>query len=157
MPRLGLVALGDHHQVAVADAVVDHRVPFHLEDVVPAGRAALEQVLRYRQVVDARHCLDRPAGGDPAVEGNGVRRRTPAAQRLLRQLQAALLVPAAAQVALLPQELQVFVDGAVGPIAETAADLQVGGSDTPHLVELADEVENLLLALGQEVVHRRSC
>ena len=117
----------------------------------------LEQVFGNRQVVDARHRLDRSAGGDPAVEGHGVRGRTPAAQRLLRQLQAAFLIPAAAQVPLLPQELQVLVDGAVGPVTEAAADLQVSGRDAPALVELANEVEYLLLALGQEIVHGCSC
>ena len=151
---MGLFPLGYDHQVAAADAVVDHRVAFHLENVVAAGGATPQQVLRHRQVVDAGHRLDRLAGRDPAVEGHGIRCRTAGTERLLGQLKAALLIPAAPQVFLLPQQLQVLVDGAVGAVTEAAPDLQVGGRHAAHRNELAHEVENLFLPLGQEVVHR---
>ena len=153
---MGLFPPGNDHQIAVTDAVVDHRVTFHLEHIVPAGRTAREQVLGDGQVVYAGHRLDRLSGRDPAVEGNGERRRTTGTERLLGQLEAALLVPAAPKVALLPQQLEVLVDGAVGAVAEPAPDLQVRGRYTPHGNELAHEVENLLLPLGQEVIHRRA-
>jgi hypothetical protein len=66
---LGRLGLLDDHRIAVQDTEIDHRVAFDLEGVVAAPAQHGGRDLDHFVGVAQR--LDRRAGGDPPIEGQG--------------------------------------------------------------------------------------
>ena len=129
------------------DPLLDHRLAHHPQHVVIAPARAQEMAGHGHPVV-AGEGLDGTAGGDPAEVRQVALRRLRAGDGA-DQLDAPLLVPVAAQEALLLQQLQVLVRRAVGGEPETLADLPVGRGDPALLAVLLNELQDLFLPLGK--------
>ena len=173
---VGRPGFANHHDVAVVDAGVDHRVALHLERVVPG--AARDHPAGDRDVAfGVADRLDRDTGGDPAhqrqVDGAGFDRH-----RVARRVAAVALDHLWGEASGFFQGFRQPDDldraGAVSKAANEAAFLQ--GGDQPvaagfraqiqrlfHLVKgrghpvafhpLVDEIEQFQLLPGQHGCH----
>src|SRR5687767_13290244 len=115
---VSLVPPRDDHQVAIENAVLDHRVAPYLQNVVVAARG---QMLRHGDGLVGDIHLERTPRGDVAEERQLANRTVLAADGrwrrlvalvvvLLDDLDAALLVPVAADQPLLLEQRQMLVD-----------------------------------------------
>ena len=140
---VGRAAILDDDVVAVADLLVDHRVPFDAEDV---GVALADQILGDRDGFAADDRLDRPAGGDVAEQ----RQFDGAAAEAGRdQFDRAAPVPGALDEALFLQVGEVLVDRGERREAETAADFLEARRVAVLLDEIVEVIEDFPLTLGQ--------
>ena len=156
LPVPGLVPALDDDVVALQDPRVDHRVAAHLEDVLALVAA---RGLGYLHVLlDVLLGQDRRAGGDGAddrqapgahlVDGS-LDRRTGAPGGTVEQFQRTRLGRVAPQDAELLEVRKVGVHRGGRGEPHRLADIANGRRVAVLLRIAADEVEDLLLALGQ--------
>ena len=104
--------------------LVDHRIASHFEHEVVAAVAAGQEVLRNVDSVVVGNSLDRLPRGYQ-TQKRKLRHRLPSGGFDIRQFDAPLLIPMTAQEALLLEQPEMLVDGAVRGVAELSANLTV--------------------------------
>src|ERR1700682_89008 len=162
LPRRSLQLLAHEDEVAVHDAVADHRIARHLEGEDFAPRLGQQHGVDAHVVGDVLLREERLTRGHLAHDGN-VDGLAPAGRRYLaladeaRRLSSfedaerAALQLAALEVALALERLQVVVDPVGGADAEVLADLADGRRVTLVDDALLDEGKDLFLAFGQRL------
>src|SRR5207249_1741744 len=132
----------DDHEVAVEDALADHRVA---ADAQREGLAATEQLLGQRDRLGDLHRLDRRPRRDPTEERDLYGTRDPG---LRYELERPTVIRDAPDASLSLEVVQVLVHGGERGEAEVAPDLVERRRIAARLDVAAQVVEQLLLPLG---------
>src|ERR1017187_4539224 len=136
-------------EVAVVDAVVDHRAAVHAQDVV---------LSLAREHVGDGDRLTLGLGLDGLPGGDAPRQRDldrPGGLVLLGQDQRAPLVPIAYEHALLEEQLDVLLEGAERGVPELLADLALRGREAPLLPVGPNEVQYFFLLRSERQRHKK--
>ena len=136
-------------EVAVVDAVVDHRAAVHAQDVVlPLAREHVGDGDRLALGLGLDGLPGGDAPGERDLDGAG-------GLVLLGQDEGAPLVPIAHEHALLEEQLDVLLERAERGVPELLADLALGGRKPPLLPVGPDEVEDFFLLRSQRQCHKK--